>query len=133
MRILRACVMRPPNSVVAAIVALALVALTAALLILSLRARATVVELNEITDRAVEMGDEISGLLAGEVDSILGFQAKGEPQYSQAYRTQQTDINNRMRALKSLTASLDPAVQTLFKELQSAIDDWHQAVDRQDL
>ncbi|HEX7793166.1 MAG TPA: ATP-binding protein [Vicinamibacterales bacterium] len=125
--------MRPPNSLVASVVALILVALTAGLLILSFRARATLVESNNITDRAVETGDEISGLLAGQVDSILGFQAEGGPQYNEAYRTQQTNINNRMRALKSLTASMDPTVQVFFKELQSAIDDWHQAIDKQDL
>jgi len=126
-------VMRPPHSFVVSVVALILVVLTAALVILSFRARATVVELNDITDRAVEMGDEISGLLSDEVDSILGFQAKGEPQYSQAYETQRTDIDNRMRALQSLTGSLEPTVQVFFKEFQSAIDDWHQAIDKQDL
>jgi signal transduction histidine kinase len=125
--------MRPPNSLVASVVALILVALTAALLILSFRARATLVELNNITDRAVQTGDEITGLLGGEVDSILAFQAAGERQYSRAYQTQQTNINNRMKALKSLTASMDPTVQVFFKELQSAIDDWHQAIEKQDL
>jgi signal transduction histidine kinase len=125
--------MRPPNSLVASVVALILVALTAGLLILSFKARATLVESNNVTDRAVQTGDEISGLLAGQVDSILGFQAEGEPQYSRAYSTQQTNINNRMKALKSLTASMDPTVQVFFKELQSAIDDWHHAIDKQDL
>src|SRR5262249_15336922 len=114
-------------------VALILVGLTAALLILSFRARATVVELNNLTDRAVETGDEINGLLSDEVASILGFQAKGEPQYSQAYRTQRTNINNRMNELQGLTASLDPTVQVFFKEFQSAVDDWHQAIDKQEL
>ena len=121
--------MRPSNSFVASIVACVLVVLTAALLILSVRMRATVVELNNTTDRAVKAGDEISGLFSGEVNSILGFQAKGEPQYSQTYERQRTSIDDRMKALEKVAASLGPAVQAYFKELQSAVDDWHNSVD----
>ena len=125
--------MRPPNSVTAAFIAAVLALLTASLLILSVTMHATLVDLSSDTDRAIKFGDEISTLLSAEVASVLGFQATADPLYDRAYQGQRSSIVGRLKSLQRITATLGENGQARLKELQSAIDSWHDAVDAQRL
>jgi signal transduction histidine kinase len=125
--------MRPSASLTAAFIAGVLALLTASLLILSFRMHATLEDLSNRTDRAVEVGDEINAMFSSEVTSVVGFQATQEVRYSESYRAQKTGIGIRLRNLEELSAPLGPVVHAHFKELQSAIDAWHQSIDSRDL
>ncbi len=125
--------MRPPNSIVAAFIAAVLALLTALLLIMSSRMRATLIDLNDTTDQAVKIGDEMSALLSNEVNAVVGFQATREPRYRDSYRAQRTRLANRAKTLEGLMPSLGAAVRPHFNELQSALDEWHRSVDAQQL
>src|ERR1043166_8886287 len=125
--------MPPWNAVIAGFLAGVLALLTASLLILSFRMRATVVDLNDKTDRAVRISDEITALLSSEVNSIVGFQATEERRYSDSCRTQQRRLAERATTLESLMPALGPSVPAYFTELASAVDDWHRDIDARDL
>ena len=123
----------PPPSFTAAFVAAVLMLLTASLVILSFRMRATLVDSNSTTDRAVKIGDEISAILPAEVASVVGFQATREARYNDSYQADKTRLINRMRSLEVMVPSLGPTIQAYFTELQSAADDWHEGIDSRQL
>jgi signal transduction histidine kinase len=121
------------NSLIGAFIAGVLVLLTAFLLVLSHRMRASLAELDTRTTQAIGLGDEISAMFSGEVGAIIGFQATQQGSYSEAYDTQRTGIESRVRRLDAISASVGSTVRPRFQELQSGIDAWHRSVASQEM
>src|SRR5262245_39303111 len=125
--------MRPSNSLIAGFIAVVLALLTAALVILSFRTHTALVTVSSQTDEAVKLGDEIATIFSDEVTSIVGFQATGAGHYRESYRAQRGSIDNRVRSLEEITRSLGTEVQEDFRNLHSAIDEWHDSVESREL
>jgi signal transduction histidine kinase len=125
--------MRPSNSLLAGFIALVLSLLTASLVILGFRVEAILVDVNNKTDRAVKVGNEIAAIFSAQVTSIVGFQATNEVHYQQSYQTQRRGIDDRVRSLDEITRPLGESVQEHFQKLRSAIDEWHESVDSREL
>ncbi len=125
--------MRSSNSLIAGFIAAVLVLLTASLLILSFRMRGTLIDLNERTDQAVKLGEQMNALLSNEVNSVVGFQATREARYHDSYRAQRASIADREGVLERMMASLGPTIGPRFNELQSALRDWHHSIDALEL
>jgi len=117
--------MRLSHSAIAVFIVVVLTLLTTSLLIVSFRERSTTVDLNDATDRAVRIGNEIGALLSAEINSVVGFQATQHTQFSDSYRAQEARIADRLATLQKLMPRLGAAVRARHEELQSAVRDWH--------
>ena len=126
-------VMRLSHSGSAVFIVLVLTLLTASLLIVSFRVRSTTIDLNDATDRAVRIGNEIGALLSAEINSVVGFQATQQTQFRDNYRAQATRIADRLTTLQGLMPPLGAAVRARHEELQSAVRDWHHNIDSRQL
>ena len=110
-----------------------LVLLVAVPVIVSHRMTAIVGELNDLADPADRLGDEVGKALSRELAAILGFQATAQEQYTASYAEQTRIIGEAFDELEQLTPRLGPAVQTRFKELQSAVGHWQKDVHKNNL
>jgi hypothetical protein len=125
--------MRPSNSLLAGFIAVVLSVLTAFLVVLGFRVQAILVDVNNKTDRAVKIGNEIATMLSAEATSIVGFQATNEVLYQHSYQAQRRGIADRVRSLDEITRQLGESVQEHFRKLRSAIDGWHESVDSREV
>jgi len=81
----------------------------------------------------MSIGGEIHAAFSRELSAIAGFQATGQSRYIDLYRKQTQVIDTHLAELQSLSSPLGPAVENSFKDLQSAIADWHLATETERL
>jgi signal transduction histidine kinase len=107
------------------IISAVLLLLVALPLVLSYETHAVLADLSTRTDTAMSMGGEIHDAFSRELSAIAGFQATGQSRYIDLYREQMQVIDKHLAELQGLTSPLGSAVENRFKDLQSAVADWH--------
>jgi len=115
------------------IISAVLLLLVALPLVLSYKTHAVLADLSTRTDTAMSIGGEIHAALSRELSAIAGFQATGQSTYLDLYREETRVIDEHLTELQRLSTALGPAVENRFKDLQSAIVNWHLAAETERL